>query len=312
MGYRRDQSTGTQESGRAKSADRKPMWIVLDAESNEFQPFTDNLRIHGIIWEAPIDKGSHHTHSVRPRDEIEISWEGGIADSDQQLMDESINDSGKGRVAIAVVESDEILLFEIAQHGMRQVGDTFTLRGGGKREAKSSEVRKAFLNQVAEQVSKAVSHEMPIIICGPGMAREQFESLLKKTGSEHKVLNIATSIGGRAAANEVMREGGADMLLGEFAMANQVRLIEEALVRISTNGAIAYGKRNLEEALQQGAIESLVIEAGLLRSDAFWSEAAALVRAAGGEVIQASADHDAGEQLMGLGGAIGLLRWNLE
>ena len=56
MGFRRDQSTGTQEAGRAKSADRKPMWIVLNAESTEFQPFTDNLRIHGIISEAAMDK----------------------------------------------------------------------------------------------------------------------------------------------------------------------------------------------------------------------------------------------------------------
>ena len=54
-GFRRDQSMA-EASGRAKSADRKPMWIVLDAEDTEFQPFTDNLRIHGIICEAKMDK----------------------------------------------------------------------------------------------------------------------------------------------------------------------------------------------------------------------------------------------------------------
>ena len=90
MGFRRDQSTGTQASGRAKSADRKPMWIVLDAETTEFQPFTDNLRIHGIISEAELDKGSHHTHAVGPRDEIEISWIGGIPEVDRNLLAQSI------------------------------------------------------------------------------------------------------------------------------------------------------------------------------------------------------------------------------
>ena len=312
MGFRRDQSTGTQESGRAKSADRKPMWIVLNAESTEFQPFTDNLRIHGIISEAAMDKGSHHTHAVGPRDELEISWAGGISESDRSLLGEAMKDGGRGRVAIAVVESDEILLFEIAQHGMRQVGDTFTLRGGGKREAKSTEVRNAFLAKVADQASKAISADMPVIICGPGMAREQFESLLKGTGVGHRTLNIATSIGGRAAANEVMREGTADAVLGEFAMAKQVKLIEEGLARISTSGAVAYGRKALEEAVAQGAIESLVIEAGMLRSEPKWADAAAQVRTAGGDVVQASAEHDAGEQLMGLGGAIALLRWKLD
>ncbi len=312
MGFRRDQSTGTQESGRAKSADRKPMWIVLDTKATEFQPFTDNLRIQGIIAEAPMDKGSHHTHAVGPRDELEISWAGGISESDRSLLAESVQDGGRGRVAIIVVESDEILLFEIAQHGMRQVGDTFTLRGGGKREAKSTEVRNAFLAKIAEQTSKAISADMPVVICGPGLAREQFESLLKGTGVGHRTLNIATSIGGRAAANEVIREGTADAVLGEFAMAKQVRFIEEGLARIATSGAVAYGRKALEDAVAQGAVESLVIEAGMLRSDAFWADAAAQVRATGGAVIQASSEHDAGEQLMGLGGVIGLLRWSMD
>ena len=312
MGFRRDQSTGTQESGRAKAADRKVVWIVLDAESTEFQPFTDHLRIHGIIAQADFDKGSHHTHAVGPRDEIEISWKGGISESDRSLLAEAVQDSGRGRAAIAVVESDEILLFEIAQHGMRQVGDTFTLRGGGKREGKSTDIRTAFLAKVADQASKAISADMPIVICGPGMAREQFETLLKGTGVGHRTLNIGTSIGGRSAANEVMREGGADAVLGEFAMAKQVRLIEESLVRISTNGAVAYGRKEIQDAVEQGAVESLIIEAGMLRSEDFWADIASQVRVKSGEVVQASADHDAGEQLMGMGGAIGLLRWKVE
>ena len=312
MGYRRDQSTGTEASGRAKSADRKPMWIVLDAETTEFHPFTDNLRVHGIICEAKMDKGSHHTHAVGPRDEIEISWSGEIPETDRSLLAESLQEGGRGRVAIAVVESDEILLFEIAQHGMRQVGDTFTLRGGGKRETKSAEVRKEFLVKIAEQASKAISAEMPVVICGPGMAREQFETFLKATGVGHRILNVATSIGGRSAANEIMREGAADAVLGEFAMAKQAKLIEEGLKRISTRGAVAYGQSELGRAVEQGSIETLIIEASLLRSESFWTEVATKVRANGGQVIQASSDHDAGEELMGLGGAIGLLRWVLE
>jgi len=316
MGYRRDQSTGTQESGRSKSADRKPMWIVLDAEKSEFQPFTDNLRIHGIIAEAALDKGSHHTHAVCPRDEIEISWQGGISEIDRGLLSEALKDSGRGRVGIVVVESDEILLFEVAQHGMRDMS-MFTLRGGGKREAKSSEVRTAFLRNTAKETALVFSSEMPLVICGPGLAREQFGLMLKEINQSYQILNLATSIGGRSAANEIMREGTADTMLGEFAMAKQVRLIEDAMTRMATNGHVAYGHQEILDAMEQGAIESLVVEAGLLRSDLrcknlLWSEVAAEVITTGGEVVQASQEHDAGEQLMGLGGAVGLLRWAVE
>ena len=64
LSHRRDSTTGTREDGRAKSAERKPMWILLQATETAFQPFTDSLRVHGVIKEAKIDIGSHHTHVI--------------------------------------------------------------------------------------------------------------------------------------------------------------------------------------------------------------------------------------------------------
>ena len=55
LSNRRDSTTGTQEDGRAKSAERKPMWIVLKVLSGAFQSFSENLRIHGLISEATIE-----------------------------------------------------------------------------------------------------------------------------------------------------------------------------------------------------------------------------------------------------------------
>ena len=78
LSHRRDSTTGTQEGGRSKQAERKPMWIVLRVEEAGFQPFTDNLRLHGVISEAPMDVGSYHTHIIEAGVEIELSWEGGI------------------------------------------------------------------------------------------------------------------------------------------------------------------------------------------------------------------------------------------
>ena len=60
LGERRDQTTAGQEGGRAKSAERKKMWIKLSILSNEFHTFSDNLRVHGTIEEAKFDLGSHH------------------------------------------------------------------------------------------------------------------------------------------------------------------------------------------------------------------------------------------------------------
>ena len=154
-----------------------------------------------------------------------------------------------------------------------------------------------------------------MIICGPGLAREGFESKLRDSGAKNSVLNVPTTIGGRAAANEVLSEGLADTLLGEHAIVEQVKAIEEALRRISTDGAVTYGRKMVSDASEQGAVETLVIEAGLLRGEeesSEWEEIASSVKASGGRVIQASSEHDSGKQLLGMGGAIAILRWKLE
>ena len=66
LGERRD--TTTAESGsRAKAAERKKMWIELRILNTEYQSYSDILRVHGIIEQAPIDIGSvSYTHLTLP------------------------------------------------------------------------------------------------------------------------------------------------------------------------------------------------------------------------------------------------------
>ncbi len=314
LSHRRDSTTGTREEGRAKSAERKPMWILLEAIENAFQPFTDSLRVHGVIKEAKIDIGSHHTHVISPGDEIELTREGGLSRVDSSLIREAISSGKKAHSGMMVVENDEILIFEVATHGIRDVSQ-FNLRGGGKRTGDSSAVREEFFEKVAKEAMMVFPSEIPLIICGPGIARERFEKILRDSGAKNSVVNAPTSIGGRAAANEVLAEGLADSLLGEHAIVEQVKAIEEGLRRVSMDGAVSYGMGMISDAAEQGAVESLVIEAGLLRSEdgpSEWARIADTVEASAGKVIQASTEHDSGKQLQGMGGAIALLSWRLE
>jgi protein pelota len=316
LSHRRDSTTGTREGGRARSAERKPMWVLLDAMETAFQPFTDNLRVHGTIKEAKIDIGSHHTHVIGVGDEIEISREGGLPAADLSLLKESLAAGRRAKAGLLVIESDEVLIFEISAHGFRDVSQ-FTMRGGGKRQGDSTSVRRGFFERVAKEARLVFPDTMPLVLCGPGMSREQFEAQLRALGAQNSIINAATSIGGRSAANEVLAEGLADALLGEHALVQQIRAIEEGLKRIPTGGAVTYGMDSVANAAQQGAVEALVIVASMLRSgdDASrvrWENIVAQVEASRGNVIQASTDHDAGQQLVGLGGAIALLRWKVE
>lgn len=301
------------------------MWIVISIEGNEFQPFSDALRVSGIITEARIDSGSHHTHSLKHSAEMEISRPGGLDAADMRLLKEAVAAGQRPRVVLCVVEADEVMIFEVASHGLRQVSQ-FTMRGGGKREKGSTAKRRAFLTGAAKETAMLLRTDAPTVICGPGLSREAFEKHLREAGTESRLLNIPTSIGGRAAANEVLGEGLAGDVLEAYAVARQTRLIEDGLRRIATSGAVAYGAADIRDAAEQGAVETLVIDAALLRSDPAdpgtatgaagaaveemdWSAVEAAVLTAGGSVEQASMEHDAGAQLAGFGGALALLRW---
>ena len=315
LGERRDQTTGGDEGGRSKQAERKKMWIRLAVEHTEHQSFTDVLRIHGIIEEAPFDVGLHHTHAVELRDELKLTCNKGFSKLDRDLLEESVRAANQGQVALLVVEGDEMILYFVTARGLRESA-TWTMRGGGKRgdlrltDGIATQFRATIVNGLTQQLD----NEMPLVICGPGRNRDRMLTDLKAAGHTRPMMSVGTSMGGRGAANEVLREGLAGSLLAEHRMVQEISLLEEAWQRISTNGAVAYGKAEIQRAVEEGAVETLLIGADVLRdtneeNGTSWSRIAESVEKFAGNVIQCSLDHDAGEQLTGFGGAVALLRY---
>lgn len=314
LGERRDPTTAGVEGGRAKAAERKRMWIELQAERSEGQAFAEVLRVHGIITSAKFDVGLHHTHLVGPLDEVELTPLGPWSEEDRALLKDALDDTGKRRMGLVVVEADEVLLWELGRHALREVHQ-FTMRGGGKRTSAGSSVRKAFLKDVARRMLDVWSEPMPLLLCGPGSTRDQLAAEVKALGAPHPLRSVAASTGGTAALHEVMADGEDDAWLSDHALARQARLVGVALERMATDGAVAYGPADLWRAAEEGGVEVALVLADHLRTEGAmlgdrpllaWVEA---VRAGGGELLQCSLDDESGDQLNGFGGVLGLLRW---
>ena len=294
------------------------MWIELRILNTEYQSYSDILRVHGIIEQAPIDIGSHHTHLIEIGDEIELISMVAFPAFDSSLLKDAVDSSNKSNVSVVVVENDEIILFEITSRGLRE-GATWTMRGGGKRgDVRTSEsVAQSFQKQVAKEILAATSTELPMILCGPGHAREKLRTVILEIEPERNLRLIGTSMAGRAGANEVIREGLANEFLEDHAINKEIQLLEEVWKRISSNGAVAYGEQALVRAMSEGAIETLLVAIDLLRDEETQLDDKLLrdwvqgLDAIGGQLIQCSTDHDAGEQLLGLGGVVALLRYKM-
>ena len=317
LGERRD--TTTAESGdRAKAAERKKMWIQLRILTTEYKTYSNILRVHGTIEQAPVDIGSHHTHLVEVGDELEIHSSKGFPEYDRLLLTDTMATDKKSNVSIIVVENDEIILFEVTRRGLRE-GATWTMRGGGKRgDVRTSEtVAKSFQQQVAKEILAATSTQLPMILCGPGHARERLRNVILSQDPQRTIRLVSTSMAGRSGANEIIRDGLADELLSEHAISKEIKLLEEVWLRLSKNGAVAYGENELSRAMNEGAIETLLVSADKIRDPEAMIEGTPVskwidaVSDIGAELVQCSSDHDSGEQLNNMGGIIALLRYKL-
>ena len=143
-----------------------------------------------------------------------------------------------------------------------------------------------------------------------------------KTADPSEELGVRERRGGgqqsgkAAGVNSCRQAVGAVASIVAFGeMVQEISLLEEAWQRISTNGAVAYGRADIQRATEEGAVDTLLIGADVLREDeapdgqVAWSQLAESVEKFSGKVIQCSVDHDAGEQLLGFGGAVALLRY---
>ena len=78
---------------------------------------------------------------------------------------------------------------------------------------------------------------------------------------------------------------------------------------------MADGREDIQQAIEEGAVDTLLIGADVRREEeapegqVAWSTLAQTVEKFSGKVIQCSVDHDTGEQLLGYGGAVALLRY---
>ena len=62
---------------------------------------------------------------------------------------------------------------------------------------------------------------------------------------------------GRGAVQDVIGAGTLEKLIGDLQLSREVRLMDEVLLRIAQDGAVAYGKKQVETAIGYGAVDEV-------------------------------------------------------
>jgi protein pelota len=100
-------------------------------------------------------------------------------------------------------------------------------------------------------------------------------------------------------------------MLDDLQLSREVRMMDEVLMRIGKDGAVTYGRAEVDQAIGYGAVEQVLVVDSLLRDPEVLKiiETAENMRAA---VVVLSSQFEPGERLAALGGIAALLRYKLE
>jgi protein pelota len=224
---------------------------------------------------------------------------------DLERIDRAVKSSVYGVIHILTIEEGEAELFRLRQYGPESVITITTGSGKGA----ETDSRTGFFEQLLMHISDISG---PLIIAGPGFIKDDFVKFAKNQSSTSikQAIVVETRRIGRGAVQEVIGKGALDRLIGDLQLSREVKMMDEVLLRISQEGAVAYGQKEVREAIEYGAVEEVLVSDTLLKDEYIMHliERAEAMRAT---IVVLSSRFEPGERLCALGGIAALLRYKL-
>ena len=307
---------GGQKGRRGKRVSAK---LGIQVEKKAFDALMKRLRVLGVIKEAPSELedevGKHHTLNVRPGTPVEIQKEHWTR-YQLEVIKRACSSKPKPLLVLSIDDED----YCVALVGMRDVealaeGHASPAAGVASKE----EALRPFFREALEALRRAWEEQKrPIAIIGPSFERALFLSMLKRECPELEKAVVSTrsvSTGGLSGVYEALRAGVLSKALSEARLAREAEVMRELLARLGKDdGRVAYGLSDVKNACALGAVELLLVSDALLRDadEPLRLELEALmmdVEAKKGGVMIVSSAHEAGRNLVSLGGVAALLRF---
>jgi protein pelota len=304
--YRRDESKT--DKLRAERGEKKRMVLGVKVEDIDFQESENRLRIHGVIVEGPQDLSSYHTLNLGEADVLTIRkevWNTAVLERVKRAVD----DSRKPKILFVAIENDEAVIALARQFGIQEVARIYAPSTGKMFDQKED---RNFFEDIVDKVKQTAEPGVPLIILGPGFAKEALLTLGKEKEPElFKSAHIYhTGQAGMPGVHELMKAGlGTEVVQGSRA-AMETKLVEDILTEIARGGPVAYGPEEVGRAVSLGAVDTLAILDSVVRQNTSGRLMAA-VENSRGKVMVVSERFEAGKKLDSIGGIAALLRFKL-
>ncbi|MEM4576014.1 MAG: mRNA surveillance protein pelota [Candidatus Nezhaarchaeales archaeon] len=299
---------------------RKPMTLKIRVEKVEYQPFTERLRIRGIVIEGPEEfgvVGSYHTITVGEGSEILIEkeyWPKHELNRILKATSKKLCD-----ILLIGVDSDEAALVIPHDYGLELIAEIQLALPGKHDLSKREEVIKSTIRELTEKAKELIDRFgiRAAVVVGPGFIKEDLAKEIASS-TNIKIYTEPASTGGLQGIKEAIKRGALKRVLKDFSIIEEAELIDEFLSRVSKNdGKAVYGLEDVKRASEYCAVDKLLVLDELIRSSdlELRSEVEKVIEKAekcGARVKIFSVFEEPGQQLKSLGGLAAILRFRIE
>lgn len=305
--------------------ERKLMRLTLKVENVSFHEFSNRLRIKGKILEGPEDFvsfGTYHTFNIEVSNKVTIIKEDWLKNELKRLREASKFESNF-IIIITAIETGLATLALITNYSHKRIASI-------KKNIPGKRYKQTYRNQALEEffgdIQKVIIENIKnievdlLIFCGPGNTKYNFVKFLKLTPDFNYKGNIETcdaSSGTESAIRETLKSKKLAKLKNKIKILQEAEKIENIMTQFADDAdLIVIGVDEVYEASEKGAIKELLIADVLIRGSSKKNklkieQIITNVEDTGGEINIMSTENITGEQLVGLGSIIGILRYKL-
>ncbi|HEV8595953.1 MAG TPA: mRNA surveillance protein pelota [Thermoplasmata archaeon] len=302
--YRREEAVA--DKIRPERMEKRRVYLGIRVQDVEFHPFTDRLRISGVIEEGEMDLGQHHTLNLTVGDDLAIvkMWK----PHELQRIEEAVAATNRPRIACLAIDDEEALLAHVMQYGVREVAVIKSGRQG--KMFPGGRTKADYFEEVLGKLRLADLGDA-LLVLGPGFEKDDFAAYVREKAPEigAKMLVHGTSQGGKTGITEALKGGAGAKVLEESRVGVETLAVEKVLEEIAKGGKFAYGPE-VDSLAESGAVETLLITDLAVRTES-GERVMRAVDQGRGKVVVVSTHHDAGKKLKALGGVAAILRYKV-
>ena len=290
---------------------RRRVYLVVRAEQVEFHGFSKHVRVTGPIVEGPFDIGRHHTLDLTEGEEVGLR-KPNLTALERALLDEGLAGKGDPAILVGAVDWGDSSFVRLRGRAVEPVADLRrTIAGKQYKGGQGEKDRKTYVEEILDVLRREAPTAAAVVLAGPGFLKEE---VARRLGEDEptiakKLKVYPTSESGRVGIDELLKSGRATEALQGSIAAEEAEVVERLIRSLASGTRAAVGPGEVAEAIDAGAVETLLVSESLL-TDAALAPALDRARAGQAKLLVVRDESEAGKKLVGLGRVAAILRYD--